>query len=91
MFKRADQDRDGILNEDEFRNLMTNIGFSLEPGSGSPDFEVTRVEKFLQDIDPYSNQKITFSECVQLLSSETVTVPSQDKLLNPGAQQDDLE
>jgi hypothetical protein len=30
------------------------------------------IEKFLQDIDPFNNQKITFSECVHLLSTEMV-------------------
>jgi hypothetical protein len=29
-----------------------------------------RVDKFLHVIDPYSNLKVTFSECVHLLSSE---------------------
>ena len=78
VYKRVDADRDGILNEEEFRNLMTNLGFNQE--SPSSDFSIQRIEKFLHDIDPYSNQKITFSECVQLLSSETVTVPSQESL-----------
>ena len=27
VFKRADSDRDGILNEQEFRNLMMALGF----------------------------------------------------------------
>ena len=57
---------------------MANLGFNQE--SPSSDFSTQRIEKFLHDIDPYSNQKITFSECVQLLSSETVTVPSQESL-----------
>ena len=61
VFKRVDTDRDGILNEDEFRALMQNLGFTQDASS---DFAAQRVEKFLQDIDPYSNQKITFSECV---------------------------
>lgn len=53
---------------------MSSIGFGKD--SQNSDFTGQRIEKFLNDIDPYSNQKITFSECVQLLSSETVTVPS---------------
>jgi Ca2+-binding EF-hand superfamily protein len=28
MFKRVDTDRDGILNENEFRNLMISLGFN---------------------------------------------------------------
>ena len=63
IFKRADVDRDGILSEVEFRNLMLSLGFNQESHDGR-DFHVSRIEKFLQEIDPYSNQKITFSECV---------------------------
>ena len=33
-----------------------------------------RTEKLLRIIDPYSNSKITFSECVQLLSSEMLAI-----------------
>ena len=28
IYKRVDVDRDGILNEEEFRNLMLNLGFN---------------------------------------------------------------
>ena len=86
VFKGADVDRDGILNENEFRSMMMNLGFNQD-GLGS-DFQARRIEKFLQDIDPYSNQKITFSECVQLLSSETVTISRGDPYGN--GQLDDL-
>ena len=79
LFKRVDGDRDGILDENQFRNLMLSIGFTGDATS-SADFQEARIEKFLNDIDPYSNQKITFSECVQLLSSETVTVASPDQM-----------
>ena len=58
---------------------MLSIGFN-QSADQNVDFSQNRIEKFLQDIDPYSNQKITFSETVQLLSSETVTVPSPDSL-----------
>ena len=85
MFKQADADRDGILSEAEFRDLMGSLGFQAggETDSGphlSPEFSASRVEEFLQIIDPYSNQKITFSECVHLLSSEMVTVPSPESV-----------
>jgi hypothetical protein len=42
----------------------------------SSDFHPSRIEQFLQVIDPYSNNKITFSECVHLMSSELVLVPA---------------
>merc|ERR1719232_2440197 len=56
---------------------MHNIGFNQDYAqSYSADFQPKRIETFLQTIDPYSNQKITFSECVHLLSSEMVLVPN---------------
>lgn len=53
MFKRVDVDRDGILNEEEFRSLMQSLGFSQEQPTS--EFSAQRIEKFLHDIDPYSN------------------------------------
>jgi len=35
MFKRVDTDRDGILDENEFRNLMIAFGFNQEANDGS--------------------------------------------------------
>lgn len=31
-----------------------------------------RIEKFLHIVDSFNNEKITFSECVHLLSSQTI-------------------
>lgn len=79
QFKQSDADRDGVLNESQFRQLMYNVGFNDEQANSfSSDFAPKRIERFLQIIDPYSNQKITFSECVHLLSSEMVMVPNPD-------------
>jgi len=34
IFKKVDGDRDGILDENEFRNLMMNLGFNSDlPGT----------------------------------------------------------
>ena len=34
LFKKADSDRDGILDESQFRNLMISIGFNSDaPGT----------------------------------------------------------
>ena len=34
LFKKADSDRDGILDENQFRNLMISIGFNSDaPGT----------------------------------------------------------
>ena len=60
---------------------MSLIGFNEEHEQQvSQDFSARRIEKFLQIIDPYTNQKITFSECVHLFSSEMVTLASPESI-----------
>eukprot|EP00347_Sterkiella_histriomuscorum_P010213 403377168 len=58
-FKHQDRDNDGVLNEQQFKSLIQTFGLPQE-----------RINKFLQVIDPYNNEKITFSEIVNLLSQE---------------------
>lgn len=60
LFKRADTDENGILNEEEFRQLIGVMNFL--PNEVNAD-------TLLRDIDPYSNKKITLSDCISLLSS----------------------
>ena len=57
-----DLNNDGVIDEPQFRTLMKRL--KVVP--------VELIEKFLQDIDPFNNQKITFSECVHLLSTEMI-------------------
>ena len=59
-FRSLDTDSNGILNESEFRALVSDLDLELE------EHEVTRL---LQVVDPYNNQNVTFSECVALFSS----------------------
>lgn len=65
LFKMVDSDNDGIINEEEFRDLVLNmdLGFTEED-----------VDRLLQIIDPYDNQQITFSEGVALFSTELIPV-----------------
>jgi Ca2+-binding EF-hand superfamily protein len=61
LFKKCDTDNNGIINEEEFVNLMAITGIygeHLEENS----------LRFLTVIDPYNNKQITFSECVSLFS-----------------------
>ncbi|CAD8087342.1 unnamed protein product [Paramecium sonneborni] len=60
-FRQIDQDQNGIIDENEFRQLITDLNI------GSNDFDIQR---YLNKIDPYNNQQITFSQCVQLFSQE---------------------
>ena len=56
---------DGILNESEFSNLIKDIPYCKD---NADDY----IFKFLSIIDPFNNKKITFSECISILSMEIV-------------------
>lgn len=65
IFRKVDTDADGIVNEQEFRDLVVfmDLGFSEDD-----------IVRLLQIIDPYDNQQITFSEGVALFSTELIPV-----------------
>ena len=66
LFQSVDLDRDGILNEEEFRKLVQNMNiFKEEEIEG-------RIFYFLERIDPFDNQKITFSECISFFAGEYI-------------------
>ena len=65
LFRTFDNDSDGILNEEEFINLIKSINFLQ---NNIDDY----IFKFLSIIDPFNNKKITFSECVSLFSLEII-------------------
>ena len=60
-----DADRNGVINEDEFRELLIQM-------------RVLNKEEdlilLLQIVDPYNNQKMTYSEVVHLLSSHMISM-----------------
>jgi len=63
LFKQIDTDSVGYLNEPQFRILINGMELFLEED---------QVNYLLQEIDPYNNNKMTYSEIVQLLSSQMV-------------------
>ena len=67
LFQSVDLDRDGILNEEEFGELVQKMNI----------FKVEEIESkifyFLERIDPFDNQKITFSECISFFSREFIS------------------
>eukprot|EP01065_Artemidia_motanka_P025667 TRINITY_DN30644_c0_g1_i1.p1 TRINITY_DN30644_c0_g1~~TRINITY_DN30644_c0_g1_i1.p1 ORF type:complete len:709 (+),score=218.55 TRINITY_DN30644_c0_g1_i1:52-2127(+) len=69
LFKQYDSDKNGILHEDEFIQVLK----AIDPSK--TDDEVTAL---LDLIDPHNNQVINFSECVTFLSSELVKIASVD-------------
>lgn len=78
VFKKVDSNSDGVLNEKEFQRLIAGIGI----GFSTEDFN-----RLLQVIDPFDNQQITFSEVVNLFSTELVppeNVPILQKISMDG-------
>ncbi|CDW80904.1 UNKNOWN [Stylonychia lemnae] len=92
LYKEVDADNNGIINEDEFRELMAKMTVIEREDE---------VQYLLQLVDPYNNQRMTFSEIVHLLSSHMVpidesnptqTIPLLEKFVNKvGVNFQDLE
>jgi len=73
-FGEVDSDKNGIINESEFRALCSTIGKPRVKGNNGKN--VTRSEEEMCDLleraDKYNNQQITFSECVAVLSGDII-------------------
>ena len=72
LFRSVDTDRDGIINEEEFTELIHRMKIFKEEESENKIFQ------FLEILDPFDNQKFTFSECVKFFSGEII----KDKDIN---------
>jgi len=83
----VNQNQNGIVSEEEFRHLMTNMHnscikssggmFVLDGGLGDENSELQgNIDSLLDIIDPFNNQKMTYSEVVQLLSQQMVNASS---------------
>ena len=62
LFKSIDFDRNGFLNEEQFTELILKMNIFGE------DIAHQMIQEFLNNIDPYENGHITFSDIVELLS-----------------------
>ena len=65
LFKRFDTDNNGIVNEDEFVNILSSTNFYGE-------YLEEQTMRLLSSIDPNNNKQITFSECVSLFSMVSI-------------------
>jgi len=63
LFRKFDTNNDGILNENEFVDLIKSIPYCQK------NIEIN-IFKFLSIVDPFNNKKIIFSDCVKLFSME---------------------
>ena len=65
LFRKFDKDGDGVLNEEQFIEMVKNIQYcqnNLEE----------YINRFLYVVDPFNHKKITFNNCVILFSSEII-------------------
>ena len=62
LFQYIDEDRDGVLNEEQFIELVKKLNIF-----GEENLEQV-IDEFLNNIDPYRNNHITFSDTVDLFS-----------------------
>ena len=66
LFHSVDTNRDGVINEEEFTELIQRMKIFKE------DEVENKIFQFLEKLDPFDNQKFTFSECVSFFSSELI-------------------
>ena len=63
IFDKIDSETNGVINENQFEALIKEMNLGIS--------EVD-IKQLIKRIDPYHNQKITFSECVGLLTYEAL-------------------
>ena len=66
LFKSVDTDKDGVINEDQFSELIQKMKIFKEKEVENKIFH------FSEKIDPFDYQKFTFSECISFFSSEMI-------------------
>ena len=69
LFKEIDLDNNGILNEEEFRELLTRMNMISTVNAStaihqSPESLNEQIETLLNLIDPHNNKQMTYSEIV---------------------------
>ena len=65
IFKKFDTDEDGILNEEQFIEMVKSIPYCLS----NLDYYI---EILLNKIDPFNHRRFIFSDCVNAFSTEIV-------------------
>ena len=72
LFRKFDTDLDGILNENQFINLIKDIPYCQNNVN-------EYIFKFLSTIDPFDNKIFTFNDCISLFSLEIIQENNNDK------------
>ena len=82
LFKSADSDRDGIINEEKFKYLIKEMKI-IPPSIAMYDDKVNEeIERLLVMIDPHKTQRITFSQLVTFLTLTEYNEAEQNKNIN---------
>lgn len=72
IFRQVDKDSNGIINEEEFVNLINLM--NICPKSLLSE----NVDRLLNTVDPFNNKQITYSECVNLFADEECSTLESD-------------
>ena len=75
LFKEVDIDSNGIISEDEFKELIHRMNVV-------PDLE-DQIDLLLNTIDPHNNKQMTYSEVVQLLSTQMIPISEDNPRMVP--------
>ena len=65
LFRKFDKDGDGVLNEEQFIEMIKAIPYCQ---NNIEEY----IDKFLGILDPFNHKKFTFNNCVSLFSSEII-------------------
>lgn len=68
LFKSSDTNKDGIINEEQFKYLIREMKIIPQQVSEDEEKLEEEIEKLLVLIDPHKTQQITFSELVTFLT-----------------------
>ena len=70
LFGRLDDNKDGILNEAQFRELCLLVGRPTGGNKKTKERTEEEMQKLLETADPFNNDAITFSDAVACLSND---------------------
>lgn len=79
LFKTADSDKDGIINENQFKYLIREMNIIPVGLSKDEHMLEEEINKLLVMIDPHKTQQITFSELVTFLTLTEFNEEGQNK------------
>ena len=74
-FKVVDMDNDGVINEEEFTELLSKLNCF---NTNFPE----EVKRLLNIIDPFNNKQFTFSESISLFSLVSLIFNIQECIID---------